>query len=188
MPNRREVSSAAEALVLVDELDREIGVESKQACHAGDGKLHRAFSIFIFNDRGELLLQKRSAEKPLWPNYWSNTCCSHPRAGETMEQAVNRRLFEELGISCPLHYLYKFKYHAIYEAVGAEREYCWVYAGRYDGLPDVNLNEIAEWRYIDSAELDAEIAAMPEAFTPWLKLEWAQLKAGHLDTLLADAK
>ena len=90
MTRREIVSSAAEALLLVDEQDREIGVESKQACHAGGGLLHRAFSIFLFNSQDELLLQKRSAQKPLWPSYWSNTCCSHPRAGETMEQAIAR--------------------------------------------------------------------------------------------------
>lgn len=105
-----------------------------------------------------------------------------------MEHAVERRLVEELGIRCALRYLYKFKYHATYETVGAEREYCWVYAGRYDGRPDVNLNEIAQWRYLDPIELDAELAAAPEAFTPWLKLEWAELKASHLDAILADTK
>lgn len=83
------VSSAGEELILVDELDREIGVRSKSECHAGNGMLHRAFSIFVFNGADELLLQQRSAQKPLWPNYWSNTCCSHPRSGETMDEALS---------------------------------------------------------------------------------------------------
>ena len=115
------VSNSSEELILVDELDREIGQSAKSDCHSGNGTLHRAFSIFLFNERDELLLQRRSAEKPLWPDYWSNTCCSHPRVGETMEQALSRRLIEELGIECPLHFLYKFKYHAQYGAVGAEQ-------------------------------------------------------------------
>ncbi len=188
MPNRAVVSDRSESLVLVDEHDREIGAETKQACHAGEGLLHRAFSIFIFNTRDELLLQRRSDQKPLWPNYWSNTCCSHPRQGETMEEAVRRRLSEELGIRTPLTYLYKFQYHARYDAQGSEREYCWVYYGRHDGKPDVNLNEIADWRYIDVDGLDTELAESPDDFTPWLKLEWAELKAAHLPTILnADA-
>ncbi len=187
MTRREIVSSAAEALLLVDEQDREIGVESKQACHAGGGLLHRAFSIFLFNSQDELLLQKRSAQKPLWPSYWSNTCCSHPRAGETMEQAVARRLAEELGIQCTLRFLYKFKYHAAYGSLGSEREYCWVYVGHYDGHPRVNLNEIADWRYVDVSSFDAELAAAPERFTPWLKLEWAEIKQAHLPQILGSA-
>lgn len=185
MPHRAVVSSSSEALVLVDEQDREIGIETKDQCHAGNGLLHRAFSIFIFNSRGEVLLQKRSSQKPLWPSFWSNTCCSHPRAGEPMSQAVERRLTEELGIRCPLRYLYKFEYHAAYGSVGSEHELCWVYIGRHDGTPDVNLNEIADWRYVDVAGLDAELAATPERFTPWLKLEWAQLKSTYLPELLS---
>lgn len=187
MVNRAVVSSNAESLVLVDDEDREIGIETKQACHAGDGKLHRAFSIFIFNRRGELLLQKRSPQKPLWPNFWSNTCCSHPRAGESMEEAVERRLAEELGIRCSLRFLYKFKYHAAFGTSGAEREYCWVYVGQHDGRPNVNLNEIADWRYVAAAGLDAELAAAPERFTPWLKLEWAEIKSAYLEDILSAA-
>jgi isopentenyl-diphosphate delta-isomerase len=184
MPTDAVVSNAAESLVLVDEHDREIGVRTKEACHAGEGLLHRAFSIFIFNDRGELLLQRRSAAKPLWPGYWSNTCCSHPRHGETMEQALQRRLAEELGIVCPLTYLYKFKYHARFGEIGSEREYCWVYYGHYAGALDVNVNEIADWRYVAASRLDAELAASPELFTPWLKLEWAEIEARHLSEIL----
>lgn len=185
MVSNTVVSSPAEALILVDDSDREIGAASKQACHVGDGTLHRAFSIFVFNSGGELLLQQRSAEKPLWPMYWSNTCCSHPRVGETMEIATERRLDEELGLTCPLQYLYKFKYHAPYEDRGSEREFCWVYAGRCDDVPTVNANEIADWRFIDAADLDAELADDPSVFTPWFKLEWAEIKSQYLDNLLA---
>jgi isopentenyl-diphosphate delta-isomerase len=188
MAHRRRVSNAAEPLVLVDDEDREIGFASKHDCHAGAGTLHRAFSIFIFNDNGELLLQQRGAAKPLWPNYWSNTCCSHPRAGETMDQATERRLVEEVGIRCPLRFLYKFKYHAAYEAVGAEREFCWVYIGYHGGQPDVNLDEISDWRFVDVASLDAELERMPERFTPWFKLEWTELKANYLDEILSGAR
>lgn len=187
MVRRAVVSSASEALILVDEEDCAIGVASKSECHAGQGVLHRAFSIFIFNDRGELLLQRRSAQKPLWPEYWSNTCCSHPRAGETMDQALERRLWEELGIRCPLRFLYKFKYHAAFRNVGSEREYCWVYVGYHAGDPNVNLNEIADWRFIGTGALDGELEEHPDQFTPWLKLEWAEIKKSYLNQILGAA-
>jgi len=168
-------------------LDREIGYRAKSDCHAGKGILHRAFSLFIFNSANELLLQRRSTEKPLWPGYWSNTCCSHPRAGETMGDAVSRRLAQELGIECPLNFLYKFKYHAQYGAVGSEHEYCWVYYGRYDGQIDVNEREIAEWRHIAISTLESEIATSPKQFTPWLKMELAQISSRYLDQILTNA-
>ena len=183
MARREIVSNASEELILVDELDREIGARSKSECHAGNGILHRAFSIFVFNGRNELLLQQRAVGKPLWPNYWSNTCCSHPRRGESMEQAVSRRLKQELGFMCPLRYLYKFKYHAQYGAVGAEHEYCWVYYGRHDGPVDVNVNEIASWRFLDITSLENELDDQPERFTPWFKMEWAHIRTHFLDIL-----
>ncbi len=178
------VSSANEELILVDELDREIGYKSKALCHAGNGVLHRAFSVFVFNGKDELLLQKRSAEKPLWPEYWSNTCCSHPWRGESMEEAVSRRLFQELGFDCPIQFLYKFKYHAQYGTVGAEHEYCWLYHGRYDGAVNANVSEIAEWRFVGIAQVEAELQAEPKGFTPWFAMEWAQIKNDFLDSLL----
>jgi isopentenyl-diphosphate Delta-isomerase len=185
MAREEVVSNASEELILVDELDREIGARSKSECHLGAGILHRAFSIFVFNSRNELLLQKRSAGKPLWPNYWSNTCCSHPRRGETMEEAVSRRLEQELGFECPLEYLYKFKYHAQYGAVGAEHEYCWVYHGRYDGPLDVNVSEIADWRFVGVDQLEEELRLQPERFTPWFKMEWAHIRNNFLADILA---
>ena len=89
---REKVSFDDEPLILVDENDREIGYRSKVDCHTGHGTLHRAFSIFLFDNRGRVLLQQRAAGKPLWPLYWSNSCCSHPRRGESMQQALHRRL------------------------------------------------------------------------------------------------
>jgi isopentenyl-diphosphate delta-isomerase len=184
MAREEIVSSAAEELILVDEQDREIGSDSKVACHTGNGILHRAFSIFVFNSGDELLLQQRATSKPLWPDYWSNTCCSHPRRGESMDEAVSRRLLQELGFDCPLQFLYKFKYQAQYGAIGAEREYCWVYYGRYDGAVDVNVSEIADWHFVGVRELEAELEAAPERFTPWFKMEWAHIRHNFLDTLL----
>jgi isopentenyl-diphosphate delta-isomerase len=179
------VSNDAEQLILVDELDREIGFKAKTDCHMGKGTLHRAFSIFVFNRNNELLLQQRSPSKMLWPNFWSNTCCSHPRRGESMDLAVSRRLQQELGFNCPLEFLYKFKYRAEFGAIGAEHEYCWVYFGRYDGRVDVNVNEIAAWRYVGVEALEGELAAAPDTFTPWFKMEWLHIRANYLDGMLA---
>lgn len=179
------VSHASEQLILVDDSDREIGYKPKTECHLGQGVLHRAFSIFVFNSANELLLQQRSASKMLWPGYWSNTCCSHPRRGESMSTAVTRRLEQELGFTCPLEYLYKFKYHAQFGTVGAEHELCSVYYGRYDGPVDANVNEIAAWRFVGVEALEQELSAAPETFTPWFKMEWVHIRANYLDGMLA---
>lgn len=181
------VSSDAEPLVLVDAHDREVGHASKADCHDGRGILHRAFSLFVFNERGELLLQQRSAGKRLWPGYWSNSCCSHPRQGEDMRDATQRRLQQELGIRCALRYLYKFEYQADYEALGAEHELCWVYVGHTDAQVRANRNEVADWRYLAPSELDREIAQHPGRFTPWLKLEWQRLRRDFGEALTAAA-
>jgi len=177
------VSSEAERLILVDADDREIGFDSKAACHDGDGILHRAFSLFIVNGKGELLLQQRSPSKRLWGGYWSNSCCSHPREGETMDEAVQRRLFEELGIRCPLKFLYKFQYQARFGEAGSENELCWVYVGCCDQEPATNINEIAAVRYVAPEDLDRELADHPDRFTPWFKLEWERLRSEFDDEL-----
>lgn len=177
------VSCPSEQLILVDSNDQEIGVMSKADCHAGTGILHRAFSIFLFNSEGEMLLQRRSADKPLWPMYWSNSCCSHPRAGETVEIALQRRLQEELGVQCPLTFLYKFEYQASYSPDGAERELCSVYLGSYDGVIHVNDTEIAEIRYVTPENLAHDLAQSPDEYTPWFKMELARITTEFADTI-----
>jgi hydroxymethylglutaryl-CoA reductase len=171
-----------ERLIVVDENDAVTGSCTREACHAGDGILHRAFSIFIFDARGRLLIQRRSAEKPLWPLYWSNSCCSHPRSGESTSEAARRRLSEELGISAPLQYAYKFSYQARYGQVGSENELCWVFVGQTDQPVHANPREIDQWRYVDPKALDAEMAQHPERFTPWFKMEWERLRNHPLVT------
>jgi isopentenyl-diphosphate Delta-isomerase len=185
MAREEIVSNASEQLILVDDHDREIGFKGKADCHTGAGALHRAFSIFVFNAENELLLQQRSLSKMLWPGYWSNTCCSHPRRGEDLAQAVTRRLKQELGFTCPLDYLYKFKYQAQFGVVGAEHELCSVYFGRHDGPVDVNVTEIAAWRFVGVEALERELTRAPETFTPWFKMEWVHIKANYLDGMLA---
>jgi len=175
------VSFEDESLILVDEDDNEIGSLPKDKCHDGKGQLHRAFSLFIFNDAGEVLLQRRSALKRLWPMYWSNACCSHPRRGESMEDAVNRRLQQELGLTSRLEFLFKFIYHAQYDETGSEHELCWVYLGRSDGSVVVNANEVADWRFVSVDKLDQELTTEAGKFTPWMKLEWQRIQKefGH---------
>src|SRR3989339_119662 len=106
------MKKSSDLLILVDKRDNILGYEIKEKCHEGPGLLHRAFSIFIFNDKDELFIQKRSKAKLLWPRYWSNTCCSHPRIGESYIQGANRRLVEECGFGTELKYLSKFHYCA----------------------------------------------------------------------------
>lgn len=182
---RQPVSSPAESLILVDEEDREIGSRSKAECHQGAGLLHRAFSVFLFNADGHLLLQQRSEQKPLWPLYWSNSCCSHPRRSESIEDAGRRRVREELHLDCKPWFLYKFRYQATYEDVGAEHELCHVFAGLVEGQIVAHPEEIASWCFIDPADLTREIAADPDRFTPWLKLEWERIRTDFLDDILA---
>lgn len=171
------VSFDDESLICVDEQDREIGFLDKAAAHDGDGVLHRAFSLFIFNPAGELLLQQRAAGKRLWPGFWSNTCCSHPRRGETLHAATHRRLQEELGFDCPLNFLYQFIYHARYGTAGSEHELCHVFVGTSAAQPRINRSEIEALRWCTPDALDEEMARQPDAFTPWFQLEWQRVRA-----------
>lgn len=175
------VSSESEPLILVNSRDEPLGSLDKRSCHDGDGILHRAFSAFVLNAEGELLLQERHASKRLWPGYWSNSCCSHPRVGEAVEVAVGRRLGEELGLHADLTFAFKFEYRSAFGDIGVEHELCWVYVGRTAAEPVVNTAEIGAWRWISPAALDRDLAATPERFTPWLKIEWRRLRQeGHI--------
>jgi isopentenyl-diphosphate delta-isomerase len=177
----------SDALILVDEGDRSLGHLSKALCHEGRGVLHRAFSLLIFNGRGELLIQQRAASKRLWPLYWSNSCCSHPRASETLETATQRRLHEELGINCRLEYLFKFQYQAQFDATGAEHELCSVFIGRSDARIRANSEEIRDWRWVAPAVLQSEIDLQgASTFTPWFMLEWARIWRDHRSAVLID--
>jgi isopentenyl-diphosphate delta-isomerase len=182
------VSSESEELILVDDSDIELGFLSKQQCHDGDGILHRAFSLFVFNSNGELLLQKRSADKRLWPLFWSNSCCSHPRKGESMEVATRRRLDEELGIHADLEFVFKFSYRAKFDDLGSENELCSVFLGKTDQAYSANANEIAEARFVSVDALQSELLASPEAFTPWFKMEWESLRSTYSARLAAYTK
>ena len=179
----RVVSSEAEELILVDAEDNEIGFLSKAACHDGAGILHRAFSVFLFNDAGELLLQRRGASKRLWPGYWSNSCCSHPRRGESMDVATRRRLRDELNVEASLEFVYKFGYQTGYGEDGSENELCHVFLGRVTDQVRPNGHEIDEIRFVSAHKLDEVLSEAPETFTPWFRMEWRRLVRDYDDRL-----
>jgi isopentenyl-diphosphate delta-isomerase len=179
----RIVSSEAEELILVDGDDNETGYLSKAECHNGDGILHRAFSVFLFDAEGRVLLQQRAPSKRLWGGYWSNSCCSHPRRGESMEIATRRRLRDELNVDAALEFIYKFVYTASFGDAGSENELCHVYLGRMLGAIEPNDHEIAATRLLTGAELGVELESSPEAFTPWLRMEWRALAGDHAEAL-----
>lgn len=182
------MSSDSENLILVDESDNDIGYLSKSECHDGAGLLHRAFSVFIFNAKGQLLLQQRGKNKRLWPEFWSNSCCSHPRQGESMQVATQRRLQEELGVAVDLDYVYKFRYQVPFGEQGSEHELCSVYLGRCTQDIRPNVTEIEAIRFVSADELDAEFGDRADSFTPWFKQEWTELNRQHKSSLSAYLK
>jgi len=179
----RTVSSEDEALILVDADDNEIGHLSKAACHDGDGLMHRAFSLFLFNDAGELLLQQRGRAKRLWPGYWSNSCCSHPRRGESLAVATRRRLRDELNFETELEHVYRFSYEARFGEAGSENELCHVYLGRATRDLRPNDSEIEAIRFMAAGELDREFDRNPVAYTPWFRQEWEELRGRYREQL-----
>lgn len=158
-----------EKVVLVSKNDHVLGLMDKMEAHE-NGLLHRAFSVFLFNDKNEMLLQQRSADKYHSPGQWTNACCSHPRDSESYLQAAQRRIFEELGIHCEL----EEKFHFIYKAsVGnglIEHELDHVFIGNYSTDFSLNKKEVSAIRFISNVELDKEMAETPENFTEWFKI------------------
>jgi isopentenyl-diphosphate delta-isomerase len=163
--------SAADSVILVDAADREIGVADKMGVHY-QGAMHRAFSVFVFNSRGELLLQRRALDKYHSAGLWSNTCCSHPRPGETVLEAAQRRMPEEMGIDLVLRPVFSFIYHATFENGLVEHELDHVLIGRSvdDVLPEPNPAEVVEWKWVSPAQIRADLHAYPEMFTVWFRL------------------
>jgi len=179
----RIVSSESEELILVDRDDNEIGSISKADAHNGAGVLHRAFSLFLFSDAGELLLQQRASGKRLWGGYWSNSCCSHPRRGESMEIATTRRLLDELNFEAELEFAYYFCYQARFGDAGSENELCHVFLGKAIREFEPNDSEIEAVRFVYADELDVELTDHPERFTPWFKQEWGELQTNYREQL-----
>lgn len=155
-------------LILVNELDQQIGTADRSRCHSGKGILHRAFTIFVFNQDGQVLIQKRSNGKTLWPCTWETSCSGHPVVGEDLVAAAQKRLQEELGIRTELETHGKFQYQASYEDEGSENEICFVLSGKYDGVIRPDPQEVSEYRWVDADELKGEIADSRDEHAPWL--------------------
>jgi isopentenyl-diphosphate delta-isomerase len=159
-----------ERIILVDEKDNEVGTEEKIRAHQDGGKLHRAFSIFVFNGRGEMLMQKRAQGKYHCPGLWTNTCCSHQKPGETLEQAAHRKLRQEMGFDTELKEIFTFIYKASFDNGLTEHELDHVLVGRFDGEPEPNPDEAGDFRWASIAAVKKDVAKNPGMYTPWFKI------------------
>ena len=155
-------------IILVDRNDNEIGSGEKMAVHL-EGKLHRAFSIFIFNSQGEMMLQQRASTKYHSPGLWTNTCCSHPRPGEVLEKAAKRRLKEEMGFECELEEVLSFIYKAKVEEL-TEHEFDHVFIGKFNQEPVLNKEEADNWKWIEPKKLAEDVIKNPKQYTCWFKI------------------
>jgi isopentenyl-diphosphate delta-isomerase len=157
-------------IILVDENDKEVGFEEKLKAHQNGGKLHRAFSVFVFNSDGKLLLQQRANGKYHSELLWTNTCCGHPRPGEDIEAAARRRLKEEIGFSCDLKKEFNFIYKIDFENGLSEKEFDHVFSGKFNDEPKPDPNEAAGWKWVKIEELKKHIKENPEKYTHWFKI------------------
>ncbi len=158
-----------EEVILVDRDDREVGSAEKIKAHR-EGRLHRAFSIFVFNSEGKLLLQKRAEKKYHSGNLWTNTCCSHPRPQEPVEKAAHRRLQEEMGFDCELQHIFSCIYKVQFENDLFEHEYDYVFIGKFDGEAFPSPEEVDDWKWIDLEELREDVQENPDSYTYWLRI------------------
>lgn len=158
-----------EFVVLVDQDDQKLGLMEKQQAHVA-GLLHRAFSVFVFNSNGELMIQQRAASKYHSPTLWTNTCCSHPRDNETYEQAAHRRLKEEMGFDCDLEFKFSFIYKAHLDNNLTEHELDHVFIGTYNDEPKLNPEEVMAYRWVDLMDLKKDIEKNPQNYTAWFKI------------------
>lgn len=163
-----------EYVVLVDSNDNPIGLMEKMEAHV-KAELHRAFSIFVFNSKGEMLLQQRAFSKYHTPGLWTNTCCSHPRDGETLEQATSRRLQEEMGMNCEIKEVFHFTYKADVTQGLMEHEIDHVFIGTTDETPTINPEEVESWKYESMDFIKEDMVKHPEVYTPWFKIAFQEL-------------
>lgn len=166
---------------MVDEEDNVVGAMDKLEAHHR-GVLHRAFSVVIFNSKGELLLQKRSANKYHSGGLWTNSCCSHPKPGETMADAASIRLKYEMGIDLQPKFAYKFIYKSGLDKNMIEHELDYVFTAVFDGAPVINTNEVEDWKFVNVDELRADIGRHPHHYTVWFRFI---IEHSHLKQILA---
>jgi isopentenyl-diphosphate Delta-isomerase len=162
-------------VVLIDRNNKKIGVEEKMKAHI-DAKLHRAFSVFVFNSKGELLIQQRAKEKYHCGGLWANTVCSHPRPNESYSKATHRRLSEEMGFDCKLTKKFCFTYKVKFDNELTENEYDCVFVGKFDGDPKPNPSEVVNYKWISMKDLKKDIKKSPEKYTEWLKIALKKMK------------
>jgi isopentenyl-diphosphate delta-isomerase len=168
MYDEEDFIGSKEKVILVDKNDKEIGMGEKLKIHQ-EGKLHRAFSIFVFNSKGELLLQQRAKSKYHSGGLWTNTCCSHPRPGEPIEKAIHRRLKEEMGFDCDLKEIFSFTYKSKLDNDIFEHELDHVFVGKFNGKPMPNPTEVDKWKWVGLEELKKDIQKNPDNYSYWLK-------------------
>lgn len=172
---------ASEQVIVVDEQDQELGASDKMRAHI-EGALHRAFSVFVFDRGGRLLLQRRALAKYHSGGLWSNTCCGHPRPGEATAAAARRRLREEMNFDCELRAAFSFLYRAELENALVEHEYDHVFVGEFNGSPAPDSSEVEEWKWVSMDELRRGLREEPSLYSAWLKLvieggKWQGLEA-----------
>lgn len=161
-------------VILVDENDVPRGTMEKMEAHK-KGELHRAFSIFVFNSKGELLLQRRAMDKYHSGGLWTNTCCSHPQPEENLLESAHKRLHEEMGFSCTLENFFHFIYKAEMDNELTEHELDHVFIGYYNENPKINSREVAEWKYMSINEIQKNIKLNPELYTAWFKIVFVKV-------------
>jgi len=159
-----------EKVILVDKNDNQIGVEDKMKAHRNGGKLHRAFSVFILNSKGEVLIQKRAESKYHSPGLWANACCSHPRIGESLESAVHRRLKEEMGLDCKLKEFFTLTYRLELDNDLWEWEFDHIFIGKFNGNANPSSEEVAEWKWVDLNKLEKDIGENFDKYASWFKI------------------
>lgn len=164
-----------EHVILVDENNNEIGTMEKMEAHE-KGLLHRAFSIFIFNHKNELMIHRRAFHKYHSGGLWTNTCCSHPRPNEDVNNAAHRRLQEEMGFDCEMNHVFDFTYKSELDNDLTEFEYDHVFIGFYEQFPNINLDEVVEWKYMSLDAIELAIEKQPNEFTAWFKIVFEQVK------------
>jgi isopentenyl-diphosphate delta-isomerase len=164
-----------EEVILVNGQDEETGTMEKTQAHR-EGILHRAFSVFIFNSKGEMLLQQRAMNKYHSGGLWTNACCSHPRPGELIDEAAARRLKEELGFETPLEKIFNFTYKSSFENGLIEHEFDHVFFGRYGGEINFNKNEVKDFCYRSMDEIESSFLTHPQKFTAWFYIAFPLVK------------
>jgi len=172
------VQKATEFVILVDENDQEIGTMEKMQAHE-KGLLHRAFSLFVYNEKGEMLLQKRAIDKYHSGGLWTNACCSHPRKGETLTEAVKRRTREEMGFECEPQFAFSFIYKASLDKNLIEHELDHLFEANFSDVPVMNPAEVADFRYLSIEAIRTEIEVMPENYTEWFKIVFEKAVANR---------